>query len=264
MSKKLPLNPTRAMFVESQKSMSKRFVASLVNVLMKNDSSDESADVAWNLGVLKHAIQNVKSPAKLWDSAPHDAYREVYWDAVCLALEEEASEHENEINVLQNLAIAFRSTDHAELNQIEDDDDFLGLSSSDSDDGDDNDGKGDDGDIFSGDASDLDGDDSGDDDDDLTPPDVLYHATPTKNVNGVMREGLRSMSRQNVYLWEDQDKAEEVAARHGDPDITVFWVDVPALLNSGGIVKSHDFQRGEGLQWFTQEVPAVFLTKVND
>ena len=51
------------------------------------------------------------------------------------------------------------------------------------------------------------------------PPKILYHGTAKKNLNLILHEGLKSMSRQYVHLSETVEDAIKVGKRHGEPVI---------------------------------------------
>ena len=253
MSKKQQNNRTRALFVEWHKKNQKEFLDAVVSHLLVIDSYDheDSPDVAWNLGLLKHVIENNTASARLWDTA-HDTYLEVYWDSLGRVINNKISQLEKEIYVLESIDDIVVSTGPDDLNQVIDNDPVIDPANTDMDDGS----------IF----NDPDEYDDEDDDDDGSPavfaPPVLYHATPTDNVNDIMTDGLKSMQRQNVYLWETKEKALEVADRHGTPDIAMLEVNVKAFEASGGLLNYHDFGHGDGMQWFTPDVPSVYLTIV--
>ena len=241
MSKKIPNNPTRALFVEHQKKHQKVFLQSVVNLLLALDSHDDQTapDVAWNLGTILHVNDNLTSSAKMWDEA-NDACREVMWDALGRCISESVNFLDSEISSLQEILRQIHTTDPADLNVIISDPVDVIDPVIDSDDDDD------DGNVI------------------IDPPNFLYHATPSVNVDNILSDGIRATNRRNVYLWDSIDKAKEIAERHGDSDITVFQIDTNRFLDDlyGNCLNSHDFQHGDGIQWFTPEVPALFLQVV--
>ena len=237
MSKKIPNNPTRALFVEHQKKHQKVFLQSVVNLLLALDSHDDQTapDVAWNLGTILHVNDNLTSSAKMWDDA-NDACREVMWDALGRCISESVNFLDSEISSLQEILRQIHTTDPADLNVIISDPVDVIDPVIDSDD--------DDGNVI------------------IDPPNFLYHATPSVNVNDILTDGLHSANRRNVYLWDSIQKAFEVAERHGDPDITVLKIETKEFLDAGHSLNSHDFCHGDGTQWFTVDVPVVFLQMI--
>lgn len=245
MAKSLPNNPTRALFVEQQKKHQKTFLAAVANILMAKDNQAPGAsDVAWNLEVIVHVVENLTAPARLWDTA-YDHCREVMWGALALCAFESASILESDAVVLRDLHGEIIGTDIADLNVVIPEPDPDPVDPDDDDD----------------DPLDDD-DDDGDADGNIKTPDVLYHATPTANINDIMQDGLVPFRRQNVYLWDSKDKAIEVAKQHADPIISVIEIDIKAFLAKGFPLNNHDFCRGDRLQWFTPEVPSVYLKVV--
>jgi putative RNA 2'-phosphotransferase len=87
----------------------------------------------------------------------------------------------------------------------------------------------------------------------LTPPAVLYHGTGHRSVDAILRDGLRSMSRQQVHLSTDVETARKVGARHGRP--VVLTVDALAMSEQG-----HRFYCSDNGVWLVDQVPSQFLT----
>lgn len=54
------------------------------------------------------------------------------------------------------------------------------------------------------------------------PPELLYHGTATRFLDGIMRDGLRPMSRQWVHISPDYETAVAVGKRHGKPVVLAF------------------------------------------
>ncbi len=63
------------------------------------------------------------------------------------------------------------------------------------------------------------------------PPKILYHGTATKNLNAILLEGLKSMSRQYVHLSETVEDAIKVGKRHGEP--IVLAIDTQKVIDDG-------------------------------
>jgi putative RNA 2'-phosphotransferase len=56
----------------------------------------------------------------------------------------------------------------------------------------------------------------------ISPPDLLYHGTSDKYLSGILKDGIKKMSRQHVHLSPDLDTAFKVGRRHGIPKILVI------------------------------------------
>lgn len=63
------------------------------------------------------------------------------------------------------------------------------------------------------------------------PPKILYHGTAKKNLNAILLEGLKSMSRQYVHLSETIEDAIKVGKRHGEPIVLV--IDTQKVIDDG-------------------------------
>lgn len=80
-----------------------------------------------------------------------------------------------------------------------------------------------------------------------TPPKTLYHGTTKKNLNAILQEGLKSMSRQYVHLSETIEEAIKVGKRHGEP--VVLAIDTQKVIEGGGC-----FYRVPNGIWLTEKV----------
>ena len=87
----------------------------------------------------------------------------------------------------------------------------------------------------------------------VAPPSLLYHGTAQRNVEAILREGLRPMSRQHVHLSQDIATAETVGQRHGKP--IVLTVAAGKMAQAGFMF----FCADNGV-WLTDAVPAEFLS----
>ena len=79
------------------------------------------------------------------------------------------------------------------------------------------------------------------------PPKTLYHGTSKKNLNAIIQEGLKSMSRQYVHLSETTEEAIKVGKRHGEP--VVLAIDTQKVTEDGGC-----FYRAPNGIWLTEKV----------
>jgi putative RNA 2'-phosphotransferase len=88
-----------------------------------------------------------------------------------------------------------------------------------------------------------------------TPPPVLYHGTPTRNVASILADGLRPGRRHAVHLSEDTKTAHAVGARRGR--CAVLAVDATALAEAGTT-----FTRSANGVWLVDAVPARYLRRL--
>lgn len=85
-----------------------------------------------------------------------------------------------------------------------------------------------------------------------TPPEVLYHGTPQKFVNSILRDGLIKGERHHVHLSADEQTAITVGSRKGLP--VIFEVEAKQMFKDGFIF----FQSENGV-WLTEKVPSDYL-----
>lgn len=86
-----------------------------------------------------------------------------------------------------------------------------------------------------------------------TPPEILYHGTAEKNVEKILAEGLKKMSRHHVHLSDNVETARNVGIRYGKP--VIIKVDTKAMIDEGFY-----FYVSANNVWLIEEVPARFLT----
>lgn len=91
------------------------------------------------------------------------------------------------------------------------------------------------------------------DDSDGPVPDTLYHGTAPRNLEAILAEGLRPMSRQQVHLSADIGTAKEVGSRHAS-DPVVLEVDAAAMARDG-----HDIAKRGEATYTTDRVPPRYL-----
>lgn len=84
------------------------------------------------------------------------------------------------------------------------------------------------------------------------PPALLYHGTGERFVAGIMREGLKPMSRLYVHLSKDEVTAKKVGSRHGNP--VVLTVDAKKMTEDG-----YSFYLSANHVWLTKNVPTKYL-----
>ena len=61
---------------------------------------------------------------------------------------------------------------------------------------------------------------------------ILYHGTAARNLEKILREGIKPMRRQFVHLSTDRKIAVETARRH-DENIVIFEIDAECLRKKG-------------------------------
>jgi len=84
------------------------------------------------------------------------------------------------------------------------------------------------------------------------PPSILFHGTATRFLDGIMKEGLKKMSRQHVHLSSDQETARRVGARHGKS--AIIEVNSEAMH-----AQEFEFYFSANGVWLVESVPAQFL-----
>lgn len=86
----------------------------------------------------------------------------------------------------------------------------------------------------------------------VPPPAVLFHGTPERNVEPILRDGLRRGARHHVHLSPDVATATRVGARRGRS--RVLAVDAAAMSRDGWV-----FLRSENGVWLVDAVPPAYL-----
>jgi len=61
---------------------------------------------------------------------------------------------------------------------------------------------------------------------------TLYHGTSIKNLEKILKEGIKSMKRQFVHLTIDSEDAYKTALRH-DKDVAILLIDANCLRKKG-------------------------------
>lgn len=85
-----------------------------------------------------------------------------------------------------------------------------------------------------------------------TPPELLYHGTPERFVEGIRREGLQKMARHAVHLSPDEATAVSVGQRRGRP--VILRIDAARMHADG-----HVFHRSENGVWLVDSVPPTYI-----
>lgn len=86
-----------------------------------------------------------------------------------------------------------------------------------------------------------------------SPPDVLFHGTATRFLSSILKNGLKSGSRQFVHLSNDRDTAYALGSRHGSPVIP--------MVAAGEMVRGgHQFYFSNNGVWLTDGVAPGYLS----
>lgn len=85
-----------------------------------------------------------------------------------------------------------------------------------------------------------------------TPPEILYHGTATRFLDGILRDGLSRMKRHQVHLSAETCVTLQVGARHGKP--------VLLTIRSGDMHRAGwKFCRSTNGVWLVDAVPPEFI-----
>jgi len=90
------------------------------------------------------------------------------------------------------------------------------------------------------------------------PPAILYHGTKDQFLPAILREGLRSQSRQHVHLSKDIETALIVARRRKGKDV-ILKIDSAAMAGDGLIF----FLSDNGV-WLTDHAPPRYLQQISE
>ena len=86
-----------------------------------------------------------------------------------------------------------------------------------------------------------------------TPPEILFHGTAEKNIEAILRDGLKKMQRHHVHLSENIETARKVGVRYGKP--VIFQIETRKML-----AENFRFFVSENDVWLIDEIPPHFLT----
>ena len=89
------------------------------------------------------------------------------------------------------------------------------------------------------------------------PPETLYHGTARRFAASIEAQGLLPQSRLYVHLSPDQETAEKVGRRHGEP--VIYLVDAGQMHRDGYL-----FYLSANGVWLTKAVPATYLKRLED
>lgn len=84
------------------------------------------------------------------------------------------------------------------------------------------------------------------------PPELLYHGTATRFLNGIRKQGLRKMGRHDVHLSVESKVAHKVGGRHGKP--------VSLVVRAGEMHRAgFAFRCSANGVWLVDHVPPQFI-----
>lgn len=90
----------------------------------------------------------------------------------------------------------------------------------------------------------------------VLPPKVLYHGTPIRNVESILKDGLHKGNRHHVHLSKDQETAGKVGARRGKFEI----LEIEALRMRADGYKVYMSDNGV---YLVDEVPSKYIKRMN-
>lgn len=86
----------------------------------------------------------------------------------------------------------------------------------------------------------------------VKPLDVLYHGTATKNLDSILKTGLKKMNRNHVHLSDDLKTASQVGQRHGE--LVILEVNAKKMYEDG-----YEFYLSDNKVWLTDAVPVKYI-----
>jgi len=85
-----------------------------------------------------------------------------------------------------------------------------------------------------------------------TPPEILYHGTATRFLDGIRKDGLQRMERHDVHLSAETNVTIQVGGRHGKP--------VLLIIRAGDMHRAgHVFRCSTNGVWLVDNVPPQFI-----
>lgn len=88
----------------------------------------------------------------------------------------------------------------------------------------------------------------------MVPPAVLFHGTPTRFVESILRDGLRPQQRHHVHLSTEVRTAMQVGNRRGEA--VLLRIDAARMH-----ADDHVFYCSENGVWLTDHVPPSYITQ---
>jgi putative RNA 2'-phosphotransferase len=84
------------------------------------------------------------------------------------------------------------------------------------------------------------------------PPEILYHGTATRFLDGIRKDGLQKMGRHDVHLSAETKVTLQVGGRHGKPVLLTIRA---GDMHRAGFV----FRCSANGVWLVDHVPAAFI-----
>ena len=88
----------------------------------------------------------------------------------------------------------------------------------------------------------------------MIPPDILYHGTTHKYLESILKDGLKSQSRQHVHLSATTETAQAVGGRHGKP--VILLINAKSMCEAG-----LKFYLSDNKVWLADAVPAQYISQ---
>jgi putative RNA 2'-phosphotransferase len=85
-----------------------------------------------------------------------------------------------------------------------------------------------------------------------TPPEILYHGTATRFLDGIRKHGLQKMERHDVHLSAETKVTLQVGGRHGKPVLLAIRA---ADMHRAGFV----FRCSSNGVWLVNNLPPEFI-----
>jgi putative RNA 2'-phosphotransferase len=85
-----------------------------------------------------------------------------------------------------------------------------------------------------------------------TPPEILYHGTATRFLDGIRQQGLQKMERHDVHLSSETKVTVQVGGRHGKPVLLIIRA---GDMHRAGFV----FRCSANGVWLVDHVPPQFI-----
>lgn len=87
----------------------------------------------------------------------------------------------------------------------------------------------------------------------VLPPSILYHGTPNRNVDSILKEGLNKGSRHHCHLSKDEETASIVGSRRGE--FTILKIEALKMRADGYKIYMSD----NGI-YLVDEVPSRYIS----
>jgi putative RNA 2'-phosphotransferase len=86
----------------------------------------------------------------------------------------------------------------------------------------------------------------------VTPPEILYHGTASQFIESIRCSGLSPRKRRHVHLSPDEQTAQSVGRRHGEP--------IVLAIRAGEMqARGHAFYLSANHVWLTKSVPPQYI-----